>query len=122
MKWALLFAAVIFNARAFGQSTSGVITVVVTDSSGAVMAGAGISAHNTDTGFDYSVTTTETGNYTVPALPTGTYELQITAAGFRTYERKGLLVQPANVVRIDVQMQVGTTTDTVTVTADTPLP
>jgi hypothetical protein len=121
MRWFLAFTAALLSVAAFGQSTNGSITGVVTDMSGAVVAGADITVRNSDTGFTYAANSTTTGNYTVPALPTGTYDLQIGANGFKQFERKGLLVEPANVVRIDVTMQVGATSDSVVVTAETPM-
>ncbi len=121
MKWVLPVTAVLVSALALGQTTSGTITGVVTDSSGALVPGAAITVHNADTGFNYQATSTSTGNYTVAQLPTGTYDVQVVANGFRQFERKSLLVEPANVLRIDVPMQLGTTTDTITVTEETPM-
>ncbi len=121
MKLAILLGAAILSAAAFGQAINGTITGVVTDMSGAVVAGAQISAQNTDTGALYTATGTSTGNYTLAQLPTGTYDLKIEAAGFKQFERKGLSVSPANVIRIDVLMQLGTTSESVTVTAEAPM-
>jgi hypothetical protein len=121
MKWVISWTAILFSAAAFGQSANGTITGLVTDMSGAVVASAKISVHNPDTGSMYTATSTGTGNYTVAQLPSGTYDLQVSSSGFKLFERKGLVVQPANVLRIDVPMQIGTTNDTVTVTAETPI-
>jgi Carboxypeptidase regulatory-like domain/TonB dependent receptor-like, beta-barrel len=122
MRWTISLTAILFlSVAAFGQSTNGTITGVITDASGAVVAGAKISVQNPDTGSMYAATSTGTGNYTVAQLPSGTYVLKVEATGFRQFERTGLAVQPANVLRIDVPMQVGTTSDTVTVTAETPI-
>jgi hypothetical protein len=120
MKSAALLSAilVITSAAAFGQSTNGAITGVVTDSSGAVVPGAKITAQNKDTGFVYNADSTGTGNYTVPQLPTGTYDLRVEASGFKLFERRGLAVEPANVLRIDVPMELGTASETVSVTSE----
>ncbi len=122
MKWTISLTAILFSfsAAAFGQS-AGTITGLVTDASGAVVAGAKISVQNPNTGAMYAATSTGTGNYTVAQLPTGTYTLQVSASGFKQFERKGLVVEVANVLRIDVPMQIGATSDTVTVTAETPI-
>jgi Carboxypeptidase regulatory-like domain/TonB dependent receptor-like, beta-barrel len=117
----LILTSILFTAAAFGQSTNGTITGVVTDMSGAVVAGAKISVQNTGTGFTYTATSTGTGNYTVAQLPTGTYDLKVAANGFKVFARPRLAVSPANVLRIDVQMQLGTATDTVTVTTEAPM-
>jgi hypothetical protein len=114
-------AAVLGSVAAFGQSTNGTITGVITDASGAVVAGALISVRNVDTGSMYSGDSTGTGNYTVAQLPTGTYDLRVESSGFKAFERKGLAVEPANVLRIDVSMQVGTSSESVTVQAETPM-
>jgi hypothetical protein len=121
MKLVMSLAATLLSAAAFGQSANGTITGLVTDMSGAVVAGAKISARNPDTGSMYAAISTGTGNYTVAQLPTGTYDLLVSAAGFKQFERKGLAVSPANVVRIDVLMQLGATSDTVTVTDEAPM-
>jgi hypothetical protein len=102
MKWTILLTG-IFNAVAFGQSTNGTITGVVMDMSGAVVAGAEITARNQSTGFTYTATSTDTGNYTVAQLPTGIYDLLVESGGFKKFERTGLAVEPANVIRIDVR-------------------
>jgi hypothetical protein len=107
MRWILSFTASLCGVVAFGQSANGTITGVVTDMSGAVVTGAQISVQNRDTGSMYSATSTNTGNYTVAQLPTGTYDLKIEANGFKQFERRELAVQPANVIRIDVLMELG---------------
>src|SRR5215471_4022497 len=105
-----------FTAAALAQSTNGSITGVVTDSSGAVIAGAKISAQNKDTGFVYTADSTSTGNYSVTQLPTGTYDLRVESPGFKVFQQNSLAVAPANVLRIDVPLAVGETSDTISVT------
>ena len=121
LKWVVAGATALFSVAAYGQAIQGTITGVVTDRSGAVVVGAKISAKNTDTGFLYAASSTGTGNYTVPALPTGTYDLKVEASGFKQFDRKGLAVEPASVVRIDVPMEVGAASETVTVTTEAPM-
>ncbi len=121
LKWMVAGAAALFSAVAYGQAINGSITGVVTDTSGAVVVGAEISVKNTDTGFMYAATSTGTGNYTVAQLPTGTYDLRVAASGFKQFDRKGLAVEPATVLRIDVPMQVGAASETVTVTTEAPM-
>jgi hypothetical protein len=121
MRWILSFTASLCGVVAFGQSANGTITGVVTDMSGAVVTGAQISVQNRDTGSMYSATSTNTGNYTVAQLPTGTYDLKIEANGFKQFERRELAVQPANVIRIDVLMELGTASETVSVAAESPM-
>ncbi len=121
MRWVIPMTAVLWSVAAFGQSANGTITGVVTDMTGAVVTGAQISVQNRDTGAQYAATTTGTGNYTVTQLPTGTYDLKVEASGFKQFERKGLNVEPANVMRIDVPMELGTASETVSVSAESPM-
>ena len=62
-----------------------------------------------------------TGNYTIPNLPTGTYQLSVTVPGFKKFVRAGLLIQAAQTIRVDVAMEVGSATESVTVTEAAPL-
>lgn len=113
-----LFSAAI---TALGQAGAGTITGTVVDPAGAVIAGASIQVKNADTGAIYPAATTATGNYTVSQLPPGGYQLTVTVMGFKTYTHSNLQVPAATVVREDVQMQVGSTGETVTVTAEASL-
>ena len=72
-------------------------------------------------GRKYKTVTTATGNYTLPGLPAGTYELTVAAAGFTKYVQEGIGVEVVQTARIDVVLQVGSTADSVTVTADAPM-
>jgi hypothetical protein len=69
----------------------------------------------------YETATTGTGNYTRVQLPVGVYELTISVAGFTKYIRQGIQVQVAQTLRIDAGLQVGSATQSVTVTADASL-
>ena len=75
----------------------------------------------TDTSAVYHVATTNTGNYTLANLPVGNYELTVDAPGFKKFLRPGLVVQVAETARVDAILQVGASTDTVTVNAEAPL-
>src|SRR5579864_838007 len=107
---------VVWSSAVFAQSDRGNITGTVTDPAGAVVVNAPIEARNVNTGAIYQAATTETGNYTLAQLPAGPYELTVTAAGFRKYTRQGLTVENAQTARIDVALQVGEASETVTVT------
>ena len=116
--------AVIFlicAVAAFAQGDRGTITGTVTDPTGAVVPNANIQLTNSDTGAVYKVATTNTGNYTLANLPVGTYVFTVDAPGFKKFERPGLLVQVAETARVDAVLQVGASTETVTVNAEAPL-
>ena len=106
---------------AFAQGDRGTITGTVSDPTGAVVPNANIQVTNTDTSAVYKVATTNTGNYTLANLPVGNYELTVDAPGFKKFLRPGLIVQVAETARVDAILQVGASTDTVTVNAEAPL-
>jgi hypothetical protein len=101
---------------AFAQTDRGTITGTVTDPAGAVIPNAMVQAKNEATGVVYQAASSSTGNYTVPQLPVGTYDLTVSASGFKQYMRPGLMVEVAGILRIDALMAVGTATETVEVT------
>jgi hypothetical protein len=120
----LIFVTSLFLACAaasFAQSDRGTITGTVSDPAGAVVAAAAVQARNTETGVVYPVAASGTGNYTIPALPSGTYELSVTAAGFKKYVRTGLIIQAAQTIRVDANLEVGSASESVTVNAEAPL-
>jgi hypothetical protein len=63
-----------------------------------------------------NVASSTTGNYTIPSLPSGNYELKVSVAGFKGFTRQGLTVQNAQTMRIDVSLEVGSASESVTVT------
>jgi hypothetical protein len=111
----------ICTLAAFAQGDRGTITGTVTDPTGAVVPNAAIQVTNSDTAAQYQVASTNTGNYTLANLPAGTYVLTVESPGFKKYERPGLVVQVAETERVDAVLQVGASTDTVTVNAEAPL-
>jgi hypothetical protein len=114
-----LFLAI--AAVAFAQSAGGTITGTVADQSGAIVANAPIQAKHVETGTVYDTVGTSTGNYTVSELPVGTYEISAMVPGFKKYTRGGIILTVAAVVRIDVGLEVGNATESVTVDAAAPL-
>jgi hypothetical protein len=108
-------------SAAFAQSDRGTITGTVTDPAGAVVANAPIQAKNVATGAVYDAASTSTGNYTLPQLPAGTYELSVSVQGFKKYTRQGLTIQVAQIARIDIPLEVGATSESVTVTENATL-
>ncbi len=69
----------------------------------------------------FPTTTTATGSYTLSELPVGTYEVSATVSGFKKYTRSGITVQVAQTLRIDIPLQVGAASESVTVSADASL-
>src|SRR5437660_4443265 len=106
---------------AFGQSDRGTVTGTVSDATGAVIPGANVVATNTETSTKYETVSTETGNFTLTQLPPGVYQMSVELPGFKRYVRQGITVLVAQILRIDVALEVGAATDEVTVTADAAL-
>jgi hypothetical protein len=112
----LLFMGV----TAFSQSNQGTITGTVSDPAGAVVPGAVIQIKNQDTGVVFNGGTSATGNY-VLAMPSGTYEISVTAPGFKKFVQPNVQVVVATDTRKDITLEVGAASETVTVEDTAPL-
>src|SRR5689334_21775496 len=88
-----LFAVAVCCAVLFGQTSTALLDGTVTDSSGALVPNASVVATNVDTGISSKVTTNSTRQYTFPQLPSGPYELSVSAAGFRDYVQRGIRLE-----------------------------
>ena len=108
-------------AGLLAQTDRGTITGTVSDPAGAVVANAPIEVKNTQTGAAYQAATSDTGNYTLPQMPIGVYEVTVTVAGFKKFVRQNVTVQATQTVRVDVTLEVGSATESVTVSAETSL-
>jgi hypothetical protein len=107
------------RAQALGSITGNVI-----DPSGAAIPRARITATETGTGFERSMTTDETGHYTVPSLRPTEYSLTVEASGFTKFVQQSVRLVADQTATIDVQLRVGSTAETMTVSAtgaDAPL-
>ncbi len=108
---ALLFASL----QAFAQEAT--IVGTVTDPSGAVVANAKITATSAETGVARTITTNESGQYVLPGVHIGHYDVKAEGAGLKIAEQKGVVLQVGDRARVDFQMQVGAATESVTVEA-----
>ena len=99
-------------------SIAGSISGLVTDSTGAVIPGATVVATNTQTGVKTTVTTDAKGFYSLPALPVGTYDLQVSQIGFKTYTETGLVINANSALRVDATLSVGTINEKIEVRTD----
>ena len=123
MRWFLvLLLCILFGVlSAPAQSDRGAITGTITDQGGGVMPGVSVVATNLATNQELRTVSTETGNYTISAIPAGIYSLTVEQPGFRKFVQTGITVQVAQTARIDVVLQVGTADNLITVSADAPL-
>ncbi len=113
--------ACLLTLSALAQSDRGTITGTVSDPTGAVVANAPINAKQLETGATFQAGTSATGNYTLSQLPTGTYELTVSVPGFKRFVRQNLVLPVAQTLRIDVALEVGSNSESVTVTEAAPL-
>src|SRR5438445_10898756 len=101
-----LFVSVFALALSLGslqaQSTLGTITGLITDSSGAVIPSAVVVATNTATGAKAQTISSSTGNYVVPNLQVGPYEVSVATTGFKAWTRSGINVSSNDNLRVDV--------------------
>src|SRR5216683_6517352 len=119
----LVFAIAFFGVigALHGQNDRGAITGTVRDQANALVPGASVVASNVENGAEFQTVTTGTGNYTVPSLPAGHYSLTVQANGFKRFTQAGIEVQVAQTDRIDVSLQVGSTSESITISAEAPL-
>lgn len=119
----LVFLAFVLAATGFSQSQDARGNVVgrVTDSTGAVVPGAEIRARSVATGVSVAAKANENGNYVLPYLIPGFYEVTAEFTGFRKFVRGNVQVRVNENVELNIEMTVGDVTESVNVTAETPL-
>ena len=106
---------------AFAQVNFGRILGTVTDPSGAVISGASVTVTNNHTNVSRVLTADSAGAYVAAALIPGTYTVRAEATGFKTAVHQGVVVQVGTDTRVDVTLEVGAATQTVTVSEAVPL-
>lgn len=112
-------AAAVLAAAAFAQMTvTGSIMGTVIDPSGDVIAGARVTLTSEHTGETRNAVTADTGSFNLLAVPADTYSLRVEHAGFKTFQRTGLvLTANARLAVGNLQLEIGAVADTVTVEA-----
>ena len=99
--------ACVFSGLAAAQSITGSLTGLVSDPTGAAVPSVTVRATNTATGVIAETRTSATGNYVVPNLAPGTYQLEATLTGFKTLIRPGIAVFAGDDLRLDLKLEVG---------------
>jgi hypothetical protein len=112
-----LLALWLVTPRMLAQEARGQILGRVTDPSGAVVASAHVSAINAATNVETATTTNETGDYLLPLLIPGTYNVSVEMTGFRKSVQDGVPVRVADRIALNVSLQLGDTTQSVQVVA-----
>jgi len=100
------------------QTDRGSITGTIVDPAGSPVPGANILVLNLATGERFPTVSMESGAYTLPSLPVGAYSVNVEHAGFKQFIQRPIQVEVAQTVRIDVKLQMGTTSESITVAAD----
>jgi hypothetical protein len=117
----LVGLSLIYSSLAWGQVTSGSITGVVSDPTGAVIPGAKVVITDANKGYDYPATTDAVGRFLVTNLPPGTYIVSVEARGFKTSKQAGITLDVGSRVAVDVHLELGTTAQAVEVTGAAPV-
>jgi hypothetical protein len=119
--FAVLCLAALLPATCSAQSVRGTILGTVTDSSGAVVRGAKVTATQTATGLSRTEVTSDAGEYSIPQLPVGPYSVSVEQAGFKKTDRTGIELRVDDRLRIDLTLALGAVSDTVSVMETAPV-
>lgn len=113
----ILILGTFFPGRSFAQDIAGRLIGRVEDSSGAVVVGAKVTAHNDDTGIDTTVETASDGSYAFGSLHVGQYRIRVESAGFRSFESASSTIVAAKTVTLIIALSPGSTSERVEVNA-----
>jgi len=108
-------------SHASAQAVTGTLLGNVTDTSGAAVPGATVTARETQTNVNRTAVTNETGSYTFSSLQNGVYAVEAELQGFKKVLREGVEVKVNTTIRVDLKLEVGQLNETVQVAAETPL-
>src|ERR1700761_2332428 len=109
------------SAPVFAQASTGAVAQItgsVSDSTGAVVPEAEVKATQTETGFTRTAVTGADGTYVLPNLIVGPYKLQVVRSGFKSYSQVGIVLEVNDNVTVNIKLQIGSTTQSVTISAD----
>ncbi len=109
------------SSVAFGQADRGSIEGTVTDPTGSAVPGAQIEVVNIETNSKLDFSTNEVGYYLAANLPIGSYRMMVRKEGFRTVVREPILVNAQSSLRVNFTFEIGSTSETVSVSAEAPL-
>jgi len=114
----LAFLALMWTSGFLLAQNLGSISGVIMDKSGSAVPNAVVKLTNTDTGLTRTFETNESGNYVAPAVPAGSYTLEVSAAGFSAFRQTGVTVNLRDALRIDAQLDVSSVREAIEVTAE----
>ena len=124
--WFISFASAVIlifglTAPVCAQYTTARLSGIVSDPSGAVVAGATITVQDIGTGYTQTTVSTASGQYLFPSLPVGDYQITLSMAGYTRYVQKGVVLSVGQAASQNVQLQVGKVEQQVVVTANSSL-
>jgi hypothetical protein len=105
----------------YGQAVNATLLGTVTDSSGASVANAKVTVTETTTGVNHSGQTNDSGNFTFPNLPPGSYSVAVEQTGFKKETRRDIALLVDTTTRVDIQLTPGSITESIEVTGAPPL-
>ena len=114
----LLITLLCLVGPAFAQGDRGAITGLITDAAGAVVPNAEVTATQIDTNTVFKAVSTSAGVYRMPYLPPGSYKVSAGMKGFKTAVVSPVVVAVAAVVTADIKLELGATTESITVSAE----
>ena len=113
--------ALLLSVQVYSQGSNGRILGAITDQSGGVVAGATVSVLDVNRGITRTFTADQAGEYVATNLLPGKYTVRAEFKGFRTVERQNIMIEVNQDVRVDLSLQPGDQTQTITVTEELPL-
>ena len=118
---AMLVGTFAVPSTVYAQAVTGTLLGNVTDSSGAAVPGATVTATEVQTNIARTAVSNETGHYIFSSLKNGTYTVEAELQGFRKIVRQNVRVDVNTTMRVDLTLELGQLTETVTVASETPV-
>jgi outer membrane receptor protein involved in Fe transport len=117
MRLALCATCILLAGSALAQTDRGIITGSVKDASGAAIPEARVTAIQTSTNTTFNTVTTNTGDFTIPSVPPGDYQVRIERDGFKAFSGSGYTITAGGTTSVQAILQVGTVSESIEVTA-----
>src|SRR5262245_58959138 len=103
----LVLLGIPFRSVAVAQITAATIVGTITDASAGALPGATVTARNVDTGVSRTTTSDGTGGYRLEFLPVGSYVVEASLSGFKTYSHSGIVLRVNDTLRVDASLSLG---------------
>jgi hypothetical protein len=117
----LSFGVLVVSVPLFSQGNLGRITGTIADQSGGVIAGATVTVKDVERGVSRTLITGDSGEYNAPNLLPGSYAVRAEAKGFKAVERQNILLEVGKEIRVDLPLQPGEVSQTITITEAAPM-